>query len=54
MKEPVSIGDEAFVYYVAYTLDGEGEYGGSELMDEGIDVSFDETFTARFIKILKK
>jgi hypothetical protein len=37
-----------------YTLDGEGEYGGSELMDEGIDVSFDETFTARFIKILKK
>ena len=24
MKEPVSIGDEAFVYYVAYTLDDEG------------------------------
>ena len=37
-----------------YTVDGEGEHLGSTLMNDGIDVSFDETFTAKFIKIAKK
>ena len=37
-----------------YSVDGEGEYLGKALMDEGIDVTFDETFTAKFIKIVKK
>jgi hypothetical protein len=37
-----------------YTVNGEGEYLGATLMDDGIDISFDETFTAKFIKILKK
>ena len=37
-----------------YTVDGEGEYLGKALMDEGIDVDFNETFTAKFIKIAKK
>lgn len=37
-----------------YTVDGEGEYSGRALMNDGIDVSFDETFTAKFIKIAKK
>ena len=37
-----------------YTVDGEGEYSGKSLMEDGIDVTFDETFTAKFIKIVKK
>ena len=37
-----------------YSADGEGEYLGKTLMDDGIDVKFDETFTAKFIKIVKK
>ena len=37
-----------------YSVDGEGEYLGKTLMDDGIDVKFDETFTAKFIKIVKK
>ena len=37
-----------------YSVDGEGEYLGKTLMDDGIDVKFDETFSAKFIKIAKK
>lgn len=39
---------------IIYTVDGEGEYSGKSLMEDGIDVTFDETFTAKFIKIAKK
>ena len=37
-----------------YAVDGEGDFSGQDLMDEGIKVTFDETFTAKFIKITKK
>ena len=37
-----------------YSVNGEGDYTGSELMECGIDVTFDETFSAKTIKITEK